>query len=150
MADDAAAAAAAANDLAKTYDLTPKLIPNLDRHLIFPLIEFLDTHEFFSHQEMLQAKFDLLKSTNMTDFVGSLWKEIHNSDETPKEFAGKREEVLDTLKRLEEESRKVLDLFENEEVVSSLRSDKLQNMKYLEENHGVRLIPPDHEVAFEC
>jgi translation initiation factor 3 subunit E len=121
----------------KGYDLTPKLIPNLDRHLIFPLLEFLDNNESLPHEEMVQAKYDLLKTTNMTDFVGSLYKEIHNVDDVPEEFAKKREVVLDTLKDLEEKSRKVLDLFDNAEVVSNLRSDKAQNMKYLEETHGV-------------
>lgn len=121
----------------KSYDLTPKLIPNLDRHLIFPLLEFLDNNESLPHEEMIKAKYDLLKTTNMTDFVGNLYREIHNVDEVPEEFAQKRQVVLDTLKDLEEKSRKVLDLFDDAEVVSNLRSDKAQNMKYLEENHGV-------------
>jgi translation initiation factor 3 subunit E len=124
--------------LIKNYDLTSKLIPHLDRHLIFHLLEFLDGHEYFSHEEMLQSKFDLLKSTNMTDFVGTLYKEIHNTEDVPAEFGVKREKVLETLKSLEERSRKVLDLFDDADVVSNLRSDKMQNMKYLEENHGVR------------
>ncbi|KAF8536049.1 putative eukaryotic translation initiation factor 3 subunit EifCe [Trichophaea hybrida] len=124
-------------ELVQKYDLTPKLIPNLDRHLIFPLLEFLDSNESFSHEEMLQSKYDLLKTTNMTDFVSDLYKEIHNTDNVPEEFAKKREVVLETLKSLEEGSRKVLDLFDDADVVSNLRSDKMQNMKYLEENHGV-------------
>jgi len=121
----------------KNYDLTPKLIPNLDRHLVFPLLEFLDNNESFTHEEMVQAKYDLLKTTNMTDFVGSLYREIHNVDDVPEEFTKKREAILDDLKSLEEMSRKVLDLFDDADVVSNLRSDKAQNMKYLEENHGV-------------
>jgi len=131
----------------KNYDLTPKLIPNLDRHLIFPLLEFLDNNESFTHEEMVQAKYDLLKSTNMTDFVGSLYREIHNVDDVPEEFTKKREAILDDLKSLEEMSRKVLDLFDDADVVSNLRSDKAQNMKYLEENHGVTVDMVD--VLFE-
>lgn len=73
----------------------------------------------------------------MTDFVGSLYKEIHDTDDVPEEFTKKREVVLETLKSLEEGSRKILDLFDDAEVVNNLRSDKMQNMKYLEENHGV-------------
>jgi translation initiation factor 3 subunit E len=126
-----------AAELVQKYDLTPKLIPNLDRHLIFPLLEFLDSNESFSHEEMVQSKYDLLKTTNMTDFVGSLYKEIHDTDDVPEEFTKKREVVLETLKSLEEGSRKILDLFDDAEVVNNLRSDKMQNMKYLEENHGV-------------
>ena len=133
MADPTAAEATEV----KNYDLTPKLIPNLDRHLIFPLLEFLDNNESFTHEEMVQAKYDLLKTTNMTDFVGSLYKEIHNVDDVPGEFHERREVVLGTLKSLEEKSRKVLDLFDDADVLSNLRSDKAQNMKYLEENHGV-------------
>lgn len=134
---DPPAAAAEAAELAHKYDLTPKLIPNLDRHLIFPLFEFLDSNESFSHEEMVQSKFDLLKNTNMPDFVGSLYKEIHNIADVPEEFVKKREAVLETLNSLQERSRKVLDLFDNADVVSNLRSDKTQNMKYLEEHHGV-------------
>lgn len=91
----------------------------------------------------MQAKYDLLKHTNMTDYVGSLWKEIHNTDDLPKEFTKKREDVLDQLKVLEEKSAKVLGLMETEDVISQLRSDKTANMKFLEETHGVCQVPKE-------
>lgn len=132
-------AAAAESTSPKSYDILPKLIPNLDRHLIFPLLEFLEGQETaaYSAQEMLQSKYDLLKHTNMTDFVGSLYAQLHGSEEVPEEFVRKRESVLEQLKALEEKSLQVTSLLENEEVITNLRSDKAQNMKYLEEKHGV-------------
>ncbi|TGZ85404.1 eukaryotic translation initiation factor-like protein 3 subunit E [Ascodesmis nigricans] len=122
-----------------SYDLVPKLIPNLDRHLIFPLLEFIDNNGIHPHRDMVQAKYDLLKPTLMADFVGKLYAELHGLEQPPAEFQQKRDDAMKSLKDLEERARKVLDLFDNEEVVSNLRSDKAQNMKYLEENHGVTM-----------
>ena len=73
----------------------------------------------------------------MTDYTANLWKEIHDSDEIPAEFAQKREHVLETLQKLEEDSQKVLSVLEDQEVVSALRQDKTQNLQYLKEHHGV-------------
>jgi translation initiation factor 3 subunit E len=88
-------------------------------------------------KELMQAKYDLLKPTNMTDYTANLWKEIHDSDEIPVEFTQKREHVLATLQKLEEDSQKVLGVLEDQEVVSALRQDKTQNLQYLKEHHGV-------------
>jgi translation initiation factor 3 subunit E len=75
----------------------------------------------------------------MTDYTANLWKEIHDSDDVPTEFAQKREQVLETLQKLEEDSQKVLSVLEDQEVVAALRQDKLQNLQYLKEHHGVGL-----------
>jgi len=89
--------------------------------------------------DLIQAKFDLLRPTNMTDYIADLWKLIHNTDEIPHEFAEKREAVLVALHKLEEDSQKVLSVLEDQEVVSSLRQDKIQNLQYLKEHHGITL-----------
>ncbi|KAL0634595.1 eukaryotic translation initiation factor 3 subunit E [Maublancomyces gigas] len=125
------------SDAAVSYDLVPKLMPHLDRHLIFPLLEFVESRGVFSHEEMLQAKYDLLKNSDMADFVGSLYRDIHDTGDIPEEFAKKKEAVVQTLKDLEEQSSPVLQLLENPDVVGNLRSDKTQNMVYLKDNHGV-------------
>lgn len=121
----------------RSYDLIPKMMPHLDRHLIFPLLENMEQQGTFPQEVILQSKYDLLKPTNMTDYVGTLWKDIHGTEEIPEEFTKKREQVLDSLKSLEEQSQKVLELLEDQEVILQLRSDKMANLKFLEENHGV-------------
>ncbi|BFZ59120.1 eukaryotic translation initiation factor 3 subunit E [Saitoella coloradoensis] len=113
------------------------LIPYLDRHLIFPLLEFLSIKELHPTDQLRQAKYDLLSPTNMTDYISNLWKEINGKDDVPEEFTQKREDVLKTLASLEEEAKKVLAVLENQEVVAALRQDKTQNLQYLQENHGI-------------
>jgi translation initiation factor 3 subunit E len=124
-------------DIAEQYDLLPKLIPHFDRHLIYPLLEFVSTLENKDPLEMTKSKYALLEPTNMTDYVASLWKDIHDSDEAPEEFAKKREEVLNRLTLFAEETSQIMELLNDESVVSNLRSDKVANLKFLETSHGV-------------
>lgn len=123
-------------DVAEEYDLLPKLIPHFDRHLIFPLLEFLSGQEE-DPTEMTKTKYELLKQTNMTDYVSSLWQEINNSDSPPEEFSKKREEVLQRLQLFAEETNQIDELLNDDNVVSNLRSDKVANLKFLGEQHGV-------------
>lgn len=124
-------------EIAQEYDLLPKLIPHLDRHLIFPLLEFLSGQEGDGTEEITQTKYELLKHTNMTDYVASLWQEINDSNEVPEEFVKKREEVLQRLSLFTEETSRIDEIINDESVVSNLRSDKVANLKFLEQQHGV-------------
>jgi translation initiation factor 3 subunit E len=128
-------------EVAKENDLLPKLITHLDRHLIFPLLQFAEQeHEDEEgSQEIAKAKYELLKKTNMTDYVATLYCEMNGLDEdqTPKEFATKRQEVLDRLDQFGQESEKITDLLSREDVVTSLRSDKVANLEYLKKEHDV-------------
>ncbi|CAG8576297.1 6837_t:CDS:2 [Paraglomus brasilianum] len=119
------------------YDLTPRMIPYLDRHLVFPLLEFLQLNEIYPAKDLYKAKYDLLAKTNMVDFIADLHKGINETEETPEEFTRKREEVLQTLQEFQSEAQKVLDIIENPEVLANLRQDKLQNLHYLEKNFGL-------------
>ncbi|KAG8529250.1 eukaryotic translation initiation factor 3 subunit E [Bacidia gigantensis] len=122
-------------EAALKYDALPKLIPHLDRHLIFPLLEFMSGQP--DDEEVTRTKYELLKQTNMTDYVANLWQQLNDSDEVPEEFTKKREEVLQRLSLFTEETSKIDGLLSDDSVVSNLRSDKVANLKYLESNHGV-------------
>ena len=126
-------------DLVKEHSLIPKLIPNLDRHIIFPLLNFEEENtpedEDISH--ITQLKYALLKETNMADFVGDLYAQVNGLNEKPAEFAKKREEALERRRIYEEETEKIQGLLADGDVTKELRSDKVGNMNYLKENHGV-------------
>lgn len=124
-------------DVAKEYSILPQLIPHLDRHLVFPLIQFLEEEDEEPQPELAKLKFELLKSTNMTDFVGDLDAQIHGHNERPQEYAKKREEVLKKRDTFQDECSKMQDLLRDENVINNLRSDKVANLNYLKENHGV-------------
>ncbi|KAK1083051.1 eukaryotic translation initiation factor 3 subunit E [Friedmanniomyces endolithicus] len=109
----------------------PKMLPYFDRHLIFPLLNDQDA------ENTTALKYELLKTTNMTDFVGDLYAQLHDLSEPPAEFAKKRDEVLEKLAKFQEETNKIQELLADADVVGNLRSDKESNMKYLKDNHEV-------------
>lgn len=121
------------------YNLLTKVIPNLDRHLVFPVLEFLEGQDDQDPMEIKNLKYQLLKETNMTDFVAGLEMEIKDLPERPQEYNTKREEVMQRRQLLEQETEKLTGLLDNEEVASSLRADKAANLSYLKDTHGVSL-----------
>ncbi|TQS38138.1 hypothetical protein Golomagni_01363 [Golovinomyces magnicellulatus] len=122
---------------AQEHDLLPKLVSYLDRHLIYPLLQCGEEEE--SNTEITRAKYELLKKTNMTDYVASLYCELEGIPEPPKEFNEKRQQVLANLERYCEESQKITDLLGREDVISSLRSDKVANLEFLKKEHNVTM-----------
>ncbi|KAG9202228.1 hypothetical protein B5807_08574 [Epicoccum nigrum] len=134
-----AAATTAPGSVAEQYSLLPKLMPNLDRHLLFPLLNFSSDEEAEQTPEQRKLLLALLSPTNMTDFVGQLYQDVHGLSEMPAEFTAKREQVLSKRDELEAATAKISELLDDENVVTNLRSDKAQNLQYLKESHGVTL-----------
>ncbi|KAI9659243.1 MAG: eukaryotic translation initiation factor 3 subunit E [Trizodia sp. TS-e1964] len=126
-------------DLMKKHDLLPKLIPHLDRHLILPLLEFIGEQDNNPFPDIKRTKYELFKQTNMTDYVAHLWQDIHGEDQVPGEFVKKREEVVQKLHHFQEESSVITELLGRDDVVGSLRSDKIANLQFLKEQHGVTI-----------
>lgn len=137
-------------DVAQEHSLLPKMIPHLDRHLVFPLLNFLEeeTPEDEDTTDITQLKYALLKETNMSDFVGDLYAQLNNLQDRPQEYTKKREDVLERRAKFEEETEKIQGLLSTEDVINNLRSDKESNMKYLKENHGVTDEMVDQLYAF--
>lgn len=130
----------AVEDATGEYAFLAKLVQRMDRHLVFPLLEHQLGDENISQQrydDIKLAIFNLLKNTNMIDFVGNLYNEINKTDNIPAEYANKREDVLSTLAKFEGESAHLTNLLNDEAVTGQLRSDKVANLKFLEEQHGV-------------
>lgn len=141
LLNGAASAARTPEEIARDNDLLPKLVAHLDRHLIFPLLQFHgDQEDEEPSTENLRTKYELLKKTNMTDYVAQLYCDLEGVEEPPKEFATKRQEVLDRLEKYTQDSQKIVDLLGNEEVVTNLRSDKVANLEYLKKEHDVCLV----------
>ena len=119
-------------DVADQYDYLPKMIPYLDRHLVYPLLNDMEPSP-----QITKMMFELMKETNMTDFVADVDAKLRGKSDRPKEYEEKREKVLQKRAELEEETAKLRGLLEDQDVVSNLRSDKVANLNYLKENHGV-------------
>lgn len=121
------------------YVFLDQMIRRLDRHLIFPLLDHESRAEDISderHADLKLATYTLLRNTNMVDYVSQLYTEVHNA-QPPPEFEKKKNDVLTRLAQYEEKTAHLNNVLSDEAITSQLRSDKVANLKFLEESHGV-------------
>ncbi|CAI5954879.1 unnamed protein product [Closterium sp. NIES-65] len=122
-------------------DLTSKIAPFLDRHLVFPLLEFLQDRQIYPEEEILTAKIELLGRTNMVDYAMDIHKSLHHSEEVPPAMVERRGEVVSRLKTLEEAAAPLVAFLQNPATVQELRSDKAYNLLMLQEKYQLLFSP---------
>jgi len=120
------------------YDLTSVVSQYLDRHLVFPLLEFLDVKTtIYPEDELLRAKLGGLAKTNMVDFAMDLHRKLHNTEDVPEEMKVKRESVLAKLKEFQVTCGPILKVIDNQELTKQLRNEKLFTAQYLQDNYQI-------------
>nr|GEU66651.1 eukaryotic translation initiation factor 3 subunit E [Tanacetum cinerariifolium] len=137
------------------YDLTPLIAPNLDRHLVFPLLEFTQEREIYPNEQILKAKIELLNNTNMVDYAMDIHKSLYHTDDVPQDMVDRRVEVVARLKSLEEAAAPLVTFLQNPNAVQELRADKQYNLQMLNDLYqiGPEQIEALYQYAkfqFEC
>ncbi|KAL0270970.1 UNVERIFIED_CONTAM: hypothetical protein PYX00_008228 [Menopon gallinae] len=103
------------------FDLTYKIGQYLDRHLIFPILEFLTMKDIYDSRDLLQRKLDILSKTNMLDYAIET-SNILYPDEEPVQLNQRRNEVVATLQKLQVEAKVIMDIMSSEETMAHVES----------------------------
>ncbi|GMN55419.1 hypothetical protein TIFTF001_024540 [Ficus carica] len=117
------------------YDLTPRIAPNLDRHLVFPLLEFLQERELYPDEQILKSKIELLNKTNMVDYAMDIHKSLYHTEDVPQDMVERRAEVVARLKSLEDAAAPLVAFLQNPAAVQELRADRQYNLQMLNERY---------------
>lgn len=106
------------------YDLTNKVAQYLDRHMIFPLLEFLSSRKIYDEKSILTMKLELLNNTNMVDFAVDCYRNLYSEEEIPEHLIEKRKAIVKELVELRDSVSPFIDLFEKEDVKKLLETDR--------------------------
>ncbi|KAF6152952.1 hypothetical protein GIB67_039659 [Kingdonia uniflora] len=117
------------------YDLTKRIAPNLDRHLVFPILEFHQDRELYPDSEIKKAKIELLSQTNMVDYAMDIHKSLFNTEDVPQDMVDRRVEVVERLKLLEESAAPLIKFLQNPNMLNELRPDKQYNLQMLHDRY---------------
>jgi hypothetical protein len=102
------------------WDLTSKISPYLDRHMMFPLLEYMDGliadgTVSYSTQDVAAARLALLRPTHMVDYAIDIYKTVHPNEEIPAEMEEQKTSVYQRLEELEKGCKALHELCSNEE-----------------------------------
>merc|ERR1719301_365193 len=81
------------------YDLTHKMSPFLDRHMLVPVLDFLTQYEIYDETDITKAKIEVVGGTCMLDFALDMYKEI-NMD-VAEELEGSKEKPLEKVQSVQ-------------------------------------------------
>eukprot|EP01138_Halocafeteria_seosinensis_P013106 gb/GECG01013385.1/.p1 GENE.gb/GECG01013385.1/~~gb/GECG01013385.1/.p1 ORF type:complete len:500 (+),score=64.45 gb/GECG01013385.1/:1-1500(+) len=121
------------------YDLTTKIAPFLDIHLVFPMFFFLEESDMYDQNDIAVARLELVKKTNMMDYAIALYKDIHGENtKIPQALEDRRVQVLDEYTRHVEAAMPILRFIDNgdEEPPEEINGEQF-NAEYLKAQHGV-------------
>eukprot|EP00891_Asterochloris_glomerata_P002480 jgi/Astpho2/2480/e_gw1.00048.70.1_t len=117
-------------------DLTATLARSLDRHLVFPLLEFLSARQLYPDDQIEQGKIDLLTKTNMVDYAMDIYQNLHGKA-APQSMKDQRSQVVGKLKTLQAQAESIVEFLSNEGLVKQLKQDKAQNLQWLQQQHNI-------------
>jgi translation initiation factor 3 subunit E len=119
------------------YELSSTLAKYLDRHLVFPLLEFLQEKGIYNEDDLLKSKIALLQSTNMVDFAMDIHKSLYSTEEVPPQMKERRQEVVARLRGLSKDVEQIIAVLANPGVVRNFRQDKAFNLSFLQEEFNL-------------
>lgn len=119
------------------YDLTPQMGVYLDRHLVFPLLEFLSAKEIYNDQQLLKAKLDILSKTNMIDYAIDIRNQLYPREEVPESLKERRQMVVDKLQELQRVVDPILHILNDDEVMRNMENmrDSKTLINYLSKDY---------------
>ncbi len=129
------------DDLRVKYDLIPRSAKFFDLHMMFPLIQHLQSREdMYDANDLLLVTLDFSRPTNMFDYTLDVLASLDPSQVDPseeQELSARREETLAELETLENTCQPLLSILKDEETLQNLIDEEKFNLEYLSAEHGV-------------
>ena len=105
---------------AAQWDLTAQISPHLDLHMMFPLLEYVDSLITaglvpYTHGDVAASRLALLRPTHMVDYAMDIYRELHGADAAiPQEMEAQKAAVYKQQEELRDGCIKFDELCKNE------------------------------------
>uniref|UniRef100_A0A7S2SQG8 Eukaryotic translation initiation factor 3 subunit E n=1 Tax=Rhizochromulina marina TaxID=1034831 RepID=A0A7S2SQG8_9STRA len=125
------------------YDLTPVISEYLDLHLMFPLLEFVESNEHLNYDksDIQRARLAYLKPTNMVDYAIEIFHDLNPEvKEDPADMVRQRDEVYEKLGRIKTEHTKLSTFFQEMregKYAGGFGEGQSLSLRWIQENIGV-------------
>ncbi|CAN8004860.1 unnamed protein product, partial [Ixodes pacificus] len=124
------------------WDLTYTVGQYIDRHMVFPLLEFLQNKNIYDEDDLIKAKLGLLGNTKMVDFNIEVFQMCYPNVPVPQEMTERRAEVVHDFMTQKVETLPLIEACQDEKTFSLIQSsrDSRQTLDLLMKNFsGIRL-----------
>lgn len=108
-----------------SYDLTQKVAPFLDRHMLVPVLDFLNGLGIYDETDIMKAKIEVVAATCMLDFALDMYNELNM--EVPEGLAERKDATLEKVQSAQQKALPLLKILENDEDLSTIK--KLTNVQ---------------------
>lgn len=122
-------------EIAQKYSLIEKIVPFLDRHLIYPIVASSDV--IYGEKTVDQLCQNLRLESNDVKSLKENFQTLHPNEPLPQELTEKEERVNLQLEKLESETKPTLQVLAQKEVQEKLTNDKNHNQTYLSESLNI-------------
>ncbi|KAJ1461621.1 eIF3 subunit 6 N terminal domain-containing protein [Pelagophyceae sp. CCMP2097] len=135
---------------ASPYDLTHKIAPFLDVHLVFPLLEFLEENTTYDSTAVQRARLELLGPTNMVDYAIEIHTALNGGDPEngPADMVARRDVVFEEMESLEAKTAALRALLDDADAVEKLTRDGEFTAAHLQAHRGVTAAQVEDYYAF--
>ncbi|XP_037085015.1 eukaryotic translation initiation factor 3 subunit E-B-like [Pollicipes pollicipes] len=103
------------------YDLSTKIATYLDRHMVFPLLEFLSQLGIYNEIDLNKFRLDMLKGSKMVDYNTEVLQKVYPEREIPQEIVDCRREVMAEWEQINNEMKPIFEIFRLDEVKKQIQ-----------------------------
>jgi len=113
------------------YDLTSRMVPFFDFHLVIPLLEFIGPRKIYDEESLFDATNKLLLKTNMID---SVIESFGDRSDVVQELYNRRDAILEERERLKSQCNPIFGILDQADVKDMIESsrDREANSRVLE------------------
>ena len=119
-----------ASTVARKYDLTKKMAPFFDIHMLLNILNFLREQKLYDVEEITKEKINAIKSTNMLSLIEEEYEKFLGDTDMKdmnekSQLEQRKTEIFQKLENEPEGVLKVKRLFEDEQLLKELKDQQV-------------------------